>query len=351
MKILIYSQHILGMGHLARASKLADLLNGNHTVTLMSGGETPTSFTPPEGVSFMEIPSLKSDETYNKLFSASGKTLEKTWEERRECLEQLNAYDVLITELFPFGRIAFTQEIVGLIQHLRLRNPKLRVISSVRDHLSDPLTSSGKEALQKFYQGVLVHGDFELDSKNVFTSKEGLIFGIPFVYTGYLAKRLSLKKEDHFIASVGGGSVDGDLITKIVSSTTTKSGIIFSGPLGKIIDRKPREKFVFHEAVPSLAPLLSRARLSVGLAGHNTLLEAIAGGTFSLTYPLPLGNEQMDRAKMLEKRSFLKILSEQDLMPMRLGKLIDDNFDRKISNDSIHLASRLSLTNQLNKLL
>jgi predicted glycosyltransferase len=103
MKIFFYVQHLLGIGHLRRAATLTQALEkAGFQVTLASGGR------PVEGYRVLQLPPASSDAEFKQLLDENGIPVDDAWKRRRrEAL--LGAYaaaaaDVLMIELFPFGR-------------------------------------------------------------------------------------------------------------------------------------------------------------------------------------------------------------------------------------------------------
>src|SRR5215470_5067158 len=59
-KILFYSQHVLGMGHLVRAMEIARGLK-NFDVTFLNGGEPVSGFATPPAIEVVNLPAVKPD--------------------------------------------------------------------------------------------------------------------------------------------------------------------------------------------------------------------------------------------------------------------------------------------------
>ena len=109
MKVMFYVQHLLGIGHLVRASRIASaLLEAGHEVVMVSGG-LPVAGFPPAGVALEQLSPMRSaDSSFSALADEQGKPVdEATRGKRRQQL--LAAYDrispdCLIIEAFPFAR-------------------------------------------------------------------------------------------------------------------------------------------------------------------------------------------------------------------------------------------------------
>src|SRR5688572_31361902 len=116
MKVFFYVQHLLGIGHLRRAATLAQALErAGFEVTLASGGK------PMEGYRVLQLPPASSDAAFQQLLDEHGNPVDDAWKRRRrEAL--LAAYaaaapDVLLIELFPFGRRQMRFELLRSEEH------------------------------------------------------------------------------------------------------------------------------------------------------------------------------------------------------------------------------------------
>ncbi|MFO1147681.1 MAG: glycosyltransferase [Alsobacter sp.] len=167
-RILVVVTHLLGIGHLSRAALLARALaREGHAVTLVSGG-TPSPLTALEGVALVQLPPVRCVGTdFRNLLDEAGApvTAERLARRRERLLAAFDEVgpDVVITELFPFGRRQLAEEFDTLLERARTRRPRPAVLASVRDILNPPSrTSRVSEALRRLgrsYDRVLVHGD------------------------------------------------------------------------------------------------------------------------------------------------------------------------------------------------
>ena len=168
MKILIVVTHLLGSGHLRRSINLAqEFVACGHEVTLVSGG-LPVKTFDSIGFTLVQLPPVSSDGTdFSRLLDQNSDIIDEHYLQAREnklcsLVTDLKP-DVLITELFPFGRRMLRDEFLGLLQAAHTL-PKVPVIlSSVRDILATP--SSDKKIRQterivaEYYDHVVVHSN------------------------------------------------------------------------------------------------------------------------------------------------------------------------------------------------
>jgi predicted glycosyltransferase len=106
-RLLFYCQHVLGMGHFIRSTEIVRGLS-DFDVTFLNGGEIVPGFDLPASVEVVNLPPIKSDNEFRGLQAASGEhSLEEIKAIRTEkILAEYNRVqpDVLVIELFPFGR-------------------------------------------------------------------------------------------------------------------------------------------------------------------------------------------------------------------------------------------------------
>ncbi|HET6521059.1 MAG TPA: hypothetical protein VFG47_14740, partial [Geminicoccaceae bacterium] len=168
MRVLFWVQHLLGTGHLKRALTVsAAMAERGLAVTLASGGP-PGPWPPPAGVELAQLPPVRAaDVDFSGLVEPDGRPVDDAWRVRR-CDALLALFDrvrpdVLITEMFPFGRRMFRFELLPLLERAAGARPQPRVLCSVRDVLvtkADPARYAPMRDLALArYDAVLVHTD------------------------------------------------------------------------------------------------------------------------------------------------------------------------------------------------
>ncbi|MGW8161155.1 MAG: hypothetical protein ACWGN1_02800 [Desulfobulbales bacterium] len=133
MNILIYCQHVLGIGHLFRTLEIARVMD-KHRVLLVTGGP-PVTMQLPGHVRAVQLPGLMMDAAFSGLLPVDDTlSLDSVKEHRRSLLFKLLENfrpDVLITELYPFGRNGFSFELLPLLKAIRNGElPSCRVVIS-----------------------------------------------------------------------------------------------------------------------------------------------------------------------------------------------------------------------------
>ncbi len=350
MKILVYCQHVLGIGHLARTIGILEALAGHEVVLVLGGPEVAMPI--PTHVRVVRLPGLRMDARFSGLQPvAAGEALEEIKEARRTRLLRLFARfrpRVLLIELFPFGRNSFRFELEPLLEAAGREND-CRVVCSVRDILVErenraKFEHRAVERLNRWFDLLLIHSDPDLVPLELTFSRMAGI-RIPVRYTGFICRRpapgararirgqLRLAPGERLVvASAGGGSVGHRLLAAALAAHRLASATIrlqvFTGPyleeslfagLRQLAAAGARvERFSGH-----FPDWLAAADLSISMGGYNTTMDGIAAGCPALIHPFAQNREQRLRAELLRSRAPLYLLNDDDLEPARLATLME----------------------------
>ncbi len=342
-RVLFYVQHLLGVGHVARAAAIArGLIDVGLELTVVLGGERVPGFGF-EGAEVVELPAIRAaDLSFKQLLDAAGRPVtDELLAERRERLLALARRvrpHVLITEHFPFGRHKFGIELLPLIDELR---PYARIASSLRDVLveRDDARRAGAvvQLVREHFDRVLVHGDGKLIPLEATFPAVGAI-GDRLTYTGYVVAGSGLGAgppgEDgrgEVVVSVGGGAVGQVLMETAMAARRMGlladrrwrflAGANLDEAVFKGLRATAPEGVVVERARQDFRGLLSRASLSISQAGYNTLMDLLLARCRNVVVPFAgLGeSEQTYRARLLEARGLVHVLDEQHLSPAVLA--------------------------------
>ncbi|MEZ5823488.1 MAG: glycosyltransferase [Geminicoccaceae bacterium] len=344
-RVLLWSQHLLGTGHLVRAIRLAAALaDRDMRVTLVSGGPH-VPITPPEGIEWLELPALgASDSEFSGLVDENGVAAgEEVWQARKRQLEEALAdqqVDIVITEMFPFGRRAFRTEIASLISLARAANPALKVVGSVRDILVSKTEPEryrwSVDWVQAHYEKILVHGDPTLiPFEETFPLAEQIRDRL--VHTGYVVDvpTLSVSNRSGVVVSAGGGAVGHALLSVVMEYLRVYPP---GGERWRLVggSRMAQESLDhLRETAPggvdveghviNLPERIARARIAISQAGYNTVAETLALRTPVLLVPFETDSEdeQVRRARAVERTGRGIMLRERDLAPASLKAAIE----------------------------
>ncbi len=352
-RVMFYVQHLLGVGHLKRASLIAEAMvdAGLDVAVVLGGPDVPgVRF---DGCARVQLPAVRAaDESFKVLVDEDGQPIDDIWREQRRSrlLTEFTSLrpDVLLLELFPFGRLQFRFELLPLLEAARVADPRPWIVSSVRDALvrkADPEQHQRSVHLaQRWFDRIFVHGDPTLYPLTAtFPEAESLTDKI--VYTGYVVepatRRLpaptparSPANQGEIVVSVGGGAVGerllrtalaarplsaaADRVWRLVTGLNLPDAVFDSlawdTPLGVIVER-------WRDDLPRL---LREASLSISQAGYNTIMDILQAGTPAVVVPFATAQEteQTFRARALAARGALIVIEDEFLSPQTLANAV-----------------------------
>ncbi len=353
MKILHYTQYVFGVGHLFRSMAI-DRALAPLTVDLVTGGAgVPVPM--PDNVRHHPMPAIRMDENYASVLAVDGE-LEATWREREALLLDLFRDlepDVLLIEMFPFGRRVFARELLPLFECNRRRTRPAATLCSVRDILVEKKDQAKFERrvlewLNPWFDGVLVHSDPDLIRLDLTFSRVADI-ACPVWYTGYVAegstlpdraaarKALGLPPEGTVIlASAGSGTIIRALLDPIMEASILLSGrlphklLMFTGPNAPLEERRRLEErgrahpdATVREFTPRFPDHVLACDLSVSRGGYNTTMNLLACGARGLMHPYGHDREQRMRLEALSALGHVGLLEDADLEPARLADIME----------------------------
>ncbi len=342
MRVLIAVTHLLGAGHLSRALTLARSFGAaGHAVTVVSGGMPVAQFDS-AGVDLWQLPALRSDGVnFTRLLTVDGTVADAGYLAARG-QEMVRAVtetrpDIVITELFPFGRRVLRDEFMGMLRAARALEPQPVILASIRDILAPPSKPQKAEAsaqiIDDFYDAVLVHSDpasTPLDQSWPVTDA----LATKLRYTGYVAPAPAGPHPQsagmgEVLVSAGGGAVGQNLFQVAVAAAGLPNGLKWrilvggSDPTAQIVQLQAQAgnaDVVIEAARPDFRQMLYHAAASVSMCGYNTALDLMQADTKSLFIPFDEGGEveQTLRAQSLSHMHGMRICAAADLTPERL---------------------------------
>jgi predicted glycosyltransferase len=336
--LLLYCQHALGMGHLARSLVLARALAERFHVVFLNGGPVPRGVARPRGVTFVDLPPLGFD-AEGRLVSRDGRrsvaraeavrraTILQTFRELRP--------EVVVVELFPFGRKKFAGELLPLFDAVQaLGSTRPLLVSSLRDIL---VTGRKNQAdhdarasalANRYLDAVLVHADPRfVRLEESFRPPEPL--RVPVHYTGFVLgeRNAAPIAAERVVVSAGGGVVGGPLFRAALEAqallwrTERLPMTLVAGPFlpadeWRVLARaRKRPGLVLRRSVASLEDELRRAAVSVSQCGYNTALELVRARVPAIVVPFRERDEdeQWARARRLEQLGIVRALDPDRL--------------------------------------
>jgi predicted glycosyltransferase len=356
LKIAFYCQHVLGIGHFFRVLELCRALLVKHDVLLITGGEG-VAVDLPEGLRSFELPALMMDADFKGLHAAGAHItadVDAIKNRRRRQLMDLmrrERPDLLLIELYPFGRKAFRFELEPVLSAIQSGGlPPCRVVCSLRDILvekTDPAAYEARvlEQLARF-DALLVHGDpAVIPLEQTFGAVDRI--EIPLVYTGYVTpvpgpgarieerRRLGLSDEDRLVVvSAGGGKVGAPLMAAAAGAFIRLAAdprlhmYLITGPYGEAaslaeLAAAAGERLTVRRFSDRFLRLLAAADLSVSMGGYNTTMNLLAARVpRALIWPFGQNREQGLRVRRLKGLAPIHLLSDDDLSPETLARQI-----------------------------
>jgi predicted glycosyltransferase len=341
--VFFYVQHLLGIGHLARASRIARaMVDGGLRVTLVTGGMPVPGF-PAADIPHVALPPIAvADGAFKGLVDRTGTAVDQAFlDARRDKL--IAAFrdirpDIVMVEAFPFGRKQVRFELLPLIDAIEATNPRPKLVSSVRDILQlrgRPDRDAETAALVRaHFDRVLVHGDptfARLEETFPFADR----IADKVSYTGLVCGPKPVRSPEQYevLVSAGGGAVGAEMLRSALAAAALLPDI----PNWLVITGPNLRQDAFDAFAASAPPsvrlerfrtdfgsLLASARLSVSQAGYNTVGDILQAGCRSLLVPYStLGEtEQADRAARLEQLGRAHVIGEGQLDPALLAAAI-----------------------------
>jgi predicted glycosyltransferase len=347
-RVLFYCQSLLGIGHFIRSRELLFALR-DFEVCFLYGGEFVPGFELPAWVEVVYLPAIKSDASFEKLYVVEGgESLLEVQKRRREML--LDAFDrfapdLLLIELFPFGRRKFNFELLPLLAHARATRPEVKIVCSLRDILVRRPDQARYESevcalMNQYFDLLLVHADPRLQRlEETFGSVASVNCAIR--YTGYVAQtpretpKASVKADPLIVVSVGGGRVGGELIDCALEADKRLSFPrqlrVFTGPHMPVeqfqsLSRQAADRphIIIERHTTRFLTWLQQADLSISMAGYNTCMDILSAGVRALVWPFNEheNDEQTRRARKLEELGYVSLLDPARLEPDYLASEI-----------------------------
>ncbi|MEH6822990.1 MAG: glycosyltransferase [Motiliproteus sp.] len=385
-RVLFYVQHLLGIGHIKRASLLVRAwLEAGLDVSVVSGGEPVVQFGF-GAARLIQLPALKArDSAFSGLMDAQGNEIDAAFKQRRKqqllaALDQVQP-QLLVIENYPFGRRQLRWELLPLLERAQQLSSPPRIVCSVRDILQQRSPERIDETValvERCFDAILVHGDSGFIPLQ-YSFPQAQAFADKLHYTGYVTEALTGQAQPRsdparapagsqvapqdpqddvaeVLISAGGGAVGFALmrtclellirLEQVTELNGTALNVAESGrgmrwrfllgpnlseqqqrqlrDLGAQID--PASADVIMEPLRAdFSALLRRCRLSISQGGYNTLMDLLAARCAALVVPFEGSGEteQLARSERLAQQGYCQMLREADLNPENLLRAIN----------------------------
>lgn len=344
-RLLFYVQHLWGIGHVVRASRLGEaLVDEGFEVTIVNGGIPVPGFPGPR-VHAEQLPPLSTGpQGFAALADAAGAPVDDAYLARRRA-QLLSILDraaphVLLVEAFPFGRRKLASELLPLLERAHARQPRPLVACSVRDILQERRKPGRAEEtvalVERWFDLVLVHGDPRFASLEETFPLAARIAG-RVVYTGFVVgPRPQASAERYDVVVSSGSGMTGAAMLRLAFAARPLCRFaqgrwcMIGGPkisesaLNGFAAAAPANVslFRFREDFPAL---LAAARVSVSRAGYNTVADILQAGCRAVLLPSDDEGEteQKQRAVRLAALGRVRTVMPEALTPAALAAAID----------------------------
>jgi predicted glycosyltransferase len=349
-RVFFYVQHLLGIGHLRRAAAIAGaLIEAGAEVDFVLGGAPVAGVAPPKAKVVQLPPAVASDAQFTHLLDDQGNKVDERWKVARKQI-LLDAFaerkpDLVLIEMYPFGRRQFRFELLPLLDQAAAMQPKPLVAVSVRDILVDKgRMDRAREAvdiIKRSIDRVLVHGDPRLTRFDLTFPLATEIAG-RLSYTGFVVERQAPnaaldRGKGEVLVSAGGGAVGFPLLSAAIRAKRMtrhrhRPWRIVTGANLPDAQRKELDRLAAGDPDISIdsyrsdfGTLMASCHLSISQAGYNTVMELIALRCPAVVVPFAEGgeSEQTLRARMLTERQVLGMVDPEFLTPGTLAAAVD----------------------------
>jgi len=338
--ILFHVESLLGSGHSRRIDLIARACHDAGMHTWVATGHPWHNPDNPPPYSLIQLPEASvSDGNFSHMLDADGHLVDAVWWQHRAAMLRARVEAIrpsaLVIEGFPFARRRFRQEILGLIEQVKLLRPDALITSSIRDILQ-PRSPEREEATQVWLQQfdhILVHGDPEFVPLGKSCGFADKIIQTCF-YTGWVTPTIADSKignqgSGEVIVSAGGGAVGTELLSLITEAKTLSKRLqnttwrVLVGHRGQTIS--PTAGIIVEPVRTDFPTLLANCRVSISQAGYNTIADLVTANTRAVLVPFEGGGEQEQllRAKRLEELGRATVVRETALTAANLAAAVD----------------------------
>lgn len=372
--VLFYVQHLLGIGHLKRAEILAKAMAADGLDVTVAYGGCPIPEVPFHGVTVAQLPPATiANENFTVLLDQDGRPADDAWKvKRRTALLELYAKtnpDVVLLELFPFGRRQFAFELIPLLEAVHASPNQAAIACSVRDVLVASKKPGRIEetvnTARRFFDAVLVHGDPALIPFGATFSAAGQISNL-IQHTGYVAAggdtATSLEGQGEVLVSAGGGAVGAPLLfaameARALTPLAGKTWRFLTGPNFPDADFRKLtamagENVIVERFRNDFRSRLRGSSLSISQAGYNTTMDILQSGARAVVVPYQTKGEteQRVRAELLAEKGLLTVVPESKLSPSRLAKGVADEMKRSAAVVSVDFSGATTTARLVSRL-
>ena len=373
-RILMYSQDSYGLGHLRRATNLANALVGERpdlSVLLVVDSPVAPFFDLQERIDFVKLPTVVkvgagvfrpgSLLTSYGLVKAMRSTL------NRDVVARFHP-DLVLVDHMPGGA---NRDLVPALRLIRALNYSTRVVLGVRDIIDDPAVTCAVwqregfyDTLRRFYDSVLIYGSQDVFATAAKYQIDGVVPG-EVRYCGYVCNmdpvkdsqqvrdKLEIGDEPIIVVMAGGGADAFRLMETYLKALPLvdmrTATVMVTGPFmpeeqRKTLRDRARELGVqVRTSVSDSLSHLNAADLVVSMAGYNTVSEILRFRKRAILVPRPGPSlEQRMRARIFSERGLVTAIDPQDLSAPRLATAIMKSLENRTAPSEMPMMHGIS---------
>lgn len=342
MRMLMYSQDGMGLGHLRRTRNIAQevlAMEPDCGILIVSDSSATPFFPPLRGVDYLKLPTIvktgSADWRTGTLPLSVDDTVNLRARVIREVFREFGP-DVVVVDHGPVGAL-------GELKPLLDDAGSSRLFLNLRDVLDEP------EVIRRvwndldayrylaYYDAVLVYG-----CRDVFDAESAYAL-IPsardVVFCNYAAPRRPIEPpenrlQDQFVLVMGGGGGDAYPLAKafldalpITLRSAQFDSLILTGPNMPVERREELQAQAttlpvrIEVSVEDATALLERASAVVTMGGYNSLSEVLQWRKKALVVPRAGPSaEQRIRSRLFSERGLVRALEPEALTPERLAQ-------------------------------
>jgi predicted glycosyltransferase len=344
--VLVYAQHLSGVGHHVRIREIARALAEDHRVCFVQGGMPVPRPSDGGKLERVELPPIRRGRQGLEPLDPS-RGIDDVMRARVAGLRRAAAEiapDVLVVEHYPFSKWELEPEIDAMIDAARAANPRVELVCSARDILRKTRHECvSPELYRRRITGVLnerfdalfVHGDPSFTRLEEHFEGAGDL-GIPVVYTGFVSEKPDPVGEEAparreaagadggwVIVSTGGGSGSGAWVARVVEAWERIAARgadggrrmrVFPGlywtdrEVAALEARAGAGRCVVAPFSADFLRWVRRADLSISRAGYNTCVNVLEARSRAVLVPDPRMSDQPFRARRFVEHGLAEVV-------------------------------------------
>jgi len=354
-RILMYSQDSYGLGHLRRATTLANALvaeRADLSILLVVDSPVAPFFDLQDHIDFVKLPTVVKVGAGvfrpGRLLMSYGLVRVMRSTVIREVLTGFHP-DLVLVDHMPGGA---NRDLVPALRLIRALNYPTRVVLGLRDIIDNPVVTRGVwrregfyDTLKRYYDSVLIYGSPEVFPTASAYEIDGTL-PVDVRYCGYVCNMDAVKdpaqirakldlSDDPIVVVTAGGGADAfrlmqtylealALVGDVRASTVMVTGPFMAEEQRKTLRDRAREVGVqVRTSIGDSLSHLNAADLVVSMAGYNTMSEILRFRKPAIIVPRPGPSaEQRMRARLFQERGLVRMIDPDELSPERLASAI-----------------------------